>query len=255
MDTREKTPAAKETQAPNGHSRRWLRYLSLPRAILGLTGAAVISGVVAHYLPGVLPAEAKGPAVLTNVLDNTNPPLRIMLPEAPTSLHTRPSPGCASFRPWALGVGGADANETALDLVVQGNTSAPVYVAGLRARILSAVPPRSGVLAVCPSAGTVTPRKIAISLDGGLAGKYITHAGDEPFGFTVGKGETEVFDIGATTHRSDVRWLLELDLVVAGRQRVITISDNGRPFQTTAVGTRRPTVYTWNLQDAWQLTR
>jgi hypothetical protein len=237
--------------ASAARSSKWRSFWSVPRAIAGVAGTAVITGLVAFYVPKVLnPGPSPGPPVETNVLDNTNAGQKVIVTRPPTADRAQPGPGCEGFQSWRATVGGADAGETAFDLVVQGNTSSAVYVAGIRARILSSQPTSRGVLAECPTAGTVTPRKILLPLDSSQAGQYITHGHNSPFGFTVGKGSTEVFDIGAFTRRAYVRWLLELEIVVGGHAQVLTIADHGRPFATAAPPPGLPQ-YVWNFNGTW----
>src|SRR5262249_36343828 len=69
------------------------------------------------------------------------------------------------------------------------------------------------------------------------------------FGFTVQPGETETFNIVAKTARGHYRWVIELDLVVAGDQRTIEISGPGGPFETTAM--QSTTSWQWDYEGSW----
>jgi hypothetical protein len=228
--------------ATTGNAKARARFASvrsLPRAASGLFGAAVITGTVAYFLPRLFSATSSaGPPVKTNVVFGGQTSLAMVLPQA--SLRGGPGAGCEAFREWGLRVGGVDAGESVVSVVVQGNTSDAVYVAGMRAHVLSEGTPAEGVLGVCPSAGTVTPRDVVLDLDASRTGKYVTSGRAAPFGFTLARGETEVFHVTATTRRHAVRWLLELDLVVAGAHRTIVVSEDGRPFATSAYAETLP---------------
>jgi len=52
--------------------------------------------------------------------------------------------------------------------------------------------------------------------------------------FTVGPNETEVFDITAWTTHCYCKWLLELVTTQDGNQKVVTVTDGGDEFETTA---------------------
>ena len=113
----------------------------------------------------------------------------------------RKSPGChASASGWASGLGGIDARKTEFRLVVQGNSSLPVVLDGMSARILRRVVISRPVPVECGTAGNATVRSNQINLDAHppLA-DYRTAYGTKPFAFTLNKGDTEIFDITAVT--------------------------------------------------------
>jgi hypothetical protein len=168
---------------------------------------------------------------------------------------TRPGPGCDTFQSWGRSLGAADAEKTAFDLVVQGNTTSAIYVASLHPRVIAIGPERRGFLATCPTAGVVTPRHIRISLDE-PGGQYITHGQDSPFGqgYTLANGDSEVFDLSAFTRHSYVRWVLDISAIVGGRSVVVTVFDHGKPFVTSAYPPHLPR-YTWDLAANWTQTR
>jgi hypothetical protein len=72
----------------------------------------------------------------------------------------------------------------------------------------------------------------------------------KPFGFTLKKNETEVFEIWAVTAKCYCRWVIELDLVVNGTHAAKTITNKGQPFQTTAWSCCRS--YVW-VGGAWYI--
>jgi hypothetical protein len=161
-----------------------------------------------------------------------------------------PGAGCASFRAWATGIGGADADETTFKLVLQSQANAPTYVAGVRAHVLSKGRPIRGAVVRCPAQGVVTERSVLIDLDRSGDGRYVRSGHRQPFGFTLRRGESEIFKISAGTRAHAVRWLLEVDVVTDGEHRLVTVRNNMRPFLTSAIDPRAG-VYQWNYADAW----
>jgi hypothetical protein len=76
--------------------------------------------------------------------------------------------------------------------------------------------------------------------------------------FTIAPDETEVFDITAHTESCFCRWVLELVTTQDGEEEIVTVDDQGRPFETTAWGgaprweetpAHFPPYYTWNWSD------
>ena len=63
---------------------------------------------------------------------------------------------------------------------------------------------------------------------------------------TVAPGEAVTIDAIATTQTCECLWVLELDVVVEGRQRVVRIDNDGKPFHTSG---GRPGVpeYIWEF--------
>ena len=176
----------------------------------------------------------------------------LMIPKE-TQIVGGPGRSCTNFHPWGTKLGGVPAERTYLRLVVQGRTPSAMLIAGMRAKVVERRRPLVGTQLTCPSAGDAEIRSMDIDLDGASTeAEYRTSKGIEPFGFTLAKDETEVFDIRAVTKKCYCKWFLELDLVVDGKKSVQTISDNGRPFETTM---RSDSLrYEWNYTDTWYLT-
>jgi hypothetical protein len=244
-------PDEKPDEKSGDKKRSWRkRLLSVPGVLGGLVAAAVVSTACAYYLPGLFSqASTATPPLVFDVLDNTAAPFTMIMPQARIA-DGSPGAGCSDFRPWVISQGGEDAGKTSLSLVVQGNTSAPVYVYGIRAVVLSRSSPERGAVVNCPTAGYVTQRAVAINLDTSGDGRYVTKAPDSPFGFTVSQSDLEVFSIAATTTQCNCTWDLQVEAVVNGQEQQFTVTDHGRPFETSAYN-QSAVEYAWNYSNAW----
>jgi hypothetical protein len=214
--------------------------------------AGVISTACAYYLPGLF-SQASTPVqpITLSVLDNTAPPFTMIMPQAHTA-DGSPGPGCGNFRTWVISRDGEDAGTTSLNLVVQGNTDAPVYIYGIRADVLNRSSPAKGPVVYCPTAGYVTQRPVAIDLDTSGDGRYVTKAPNSPFGFTVSKSDLEVFSIAATTTKCDCKWVLQVEAVLNGQPEQFTVTDHGQPFETSAYNPSA-VEFDWNYTNGWQV--
>lgn len=144
-------------------------------------------------------------------------------------------PRCAGFVPWVRSHGGIDGRRTLVRVIVQGVAPTPVLISGLAVRKQLVGPPLRGTPVFCAGAqGEVQIRTISVDLDTTPA-TVLYDFGRRTFGFTLGQGQTEVLDIDAATSRSRIRWTMALQLVVAGRREEVPVSDDGRPFETTAL--------------------
>lgn len=249
-DKESSSPEKEQKSSSDKKKRSWrARLFSVPGALATIVVTGVVSTACAYYLPGLFSqASTPAPPITFSVLDNATPPFTMIVPQA----HTAGSPGseCGNFRAWAISRDGEDAGTTSLNLVVQGNTDAPVYIYGIRAEVLSRNGPAKGTVVNCPSAGFVTPRPVAIDLDTSGDGRYITKAANSPFGFTVSKSDLEVFSIAATTTQCDCKWVLQVEAVVNGQAEQFVVNDHGLPFQTSAYNPSA-VQYQWNYTNTW----
>jgi hypothetical protein len=181
----------------------------------------------------------------------------LMVPRRARIVGGPPGDGCDRFHSWALDRGGVAATDTYLRLVIQGRDANAVLLTALRAKVLERRPPMAGIPLTCGAGGAgATIRYIRLNLDErpavGRHGQMTDDQGfvtGKPFAFTLKRNETEIFDVWASTERCWCRWVLELELVVNGTRATKTLSNNGRPFQTTAWSGHH--VYNW--ADAWYL--
>ncbi|WP_147312511.1 hypothetical protein [Thermomonospora umbrina] len=178
--------------------------------------------------------------------------MRMLVPARPQAAVPVPRRDMCSggFRSWALRLGGSDSEETRVRLDLQGRSTKGVLISSLTARIVAVHPSPAVVGVGCDSAGSASPRDLSIDLDSARpTARYLVKGRREPFGFTLAKAETEVFNITAYTRRPVViEWRLHLDLTVDGKSRPIEIDDHGKPFRTSAAPAERQ--YTWQY-DGW----
>ena len=151
-----------------------------------------------------------------------------------------PPPGpCQEWWAWAKESGGVDAGITKLRLTLIGDESATVVIDALRVAVTKKRDPLDGAYIVCTVGGAeITTRHIAVDLDlfGEPTTRYVRDGGESTgrFGFQLARGEVEIFNIEARAEGSYCEWVAELFLLVDGKRQTISISDEGRPFRTTA---------------------
>lgn len=222
-------------------------------ALASIAATAVIGWAVAYYAPGIVSHNTEGPALLTDVQDDpfaidtfSNLPIQMMLPVNAVSYKTgNPPPNwCSGFHEWGRHLNGADVNATHVRLIVQGSTDKAVIITGIGAQVLKHQSV-SGVYVRCPTAGEAQIRTLNMNLDSPApSAVYLVKGSRNPFGFTLSKGETEVFDLTAVTHSAEMlEWNLVLHLTVDGQDQTIEVQDRGASFRT--IGEHKAKWYDW----------
>jgi hypothetical protein len=241
-------------------SRSWGPFATGRRAAAALGTilvTAIVGWAVTYFAPGIVNPKTDSPPVATNVLDDpaaidifSDDGVQMLLPAGAVTPTTPNPPGrwCNGFHDWGRRLGGADVDATKLRLIVQGTTDKAVVITGLGAHILNRKLV-TGLNVGCPSAGQAQIRVLALDLDSpNPSATHLIRGKRSPFGFTLRKGETEIFDITATTVKPEmVEWNLRLDLTVDGRPQSIEVQDRGAPFRTVAAP--KGSSYDWT--DYW----
>lgn len=167
------------------------------------------------------------------------------LPEADRSKLSPPPPDCRDRRTWAFDQGGADADESRVAFTLRGSRSGEVSLEGMEVRVESRTPAVGGVVAACPvGGGTAEVHGLDVDLDAETVG-FVDAGESVPARITLAEGETEAFDLYATTAQAGqlVEWRLVVT-VVDGENRVpVTIDDSGEAFRT--VGTAGVPMVVW----------
>ena len=141
---------------------------------------------------------------------------------------------------WAHDMGGVDAWDTLIRVVISGKSASPVLLEDLNINVISRRHPPSGTYISYTGLGAaVGTRFVDVDLDSQPPRwQFIgdnSQPTDNPFPLQVTDTEVEVFDIEATTSRCDCTWTAELLYSADGEDGTLSITNGGRPFETTAV--------------------
>lgn len=225
------------------------RFLRAPVIIGTAFLAAVGSFLVTQFAPGVLEAvQGKEPinVIVGSVLNETksgqkgsvwtiNTPNKINPADAPP-----PGSSCDDAKSWLTRLGGASVGTTGLTMLVEGQRSSGVTIKSMQARVLERAKPFTGAQVVCPSAGNQNAVGVGFDLDSPtpvarvLKKIYPLELGEPYFDnyfITLASGEPLAFHITGTTAKSFVRWVIDITIVVDGKERTVTVGGDG--FKTT----------------------
>lgn len=164
----------------------------------------------------------------------TKPPSTLTRPERPLDPEQDPEPTYE----WAYDNGGADIDQTRLELSVVGRRTEAVILTDFRVRV-ERRPPLAGHLVTwksTPSGDALPGRWIHVDLD--RTPPRITlsvQPGGKQWSFPlrVSSAEPEYFYIYAFTTTCGCSWTAELHYVADGKKGVYRIDNNGKPFRTT----------------------
>lgn len=244
---------------------------TVPGKVAAALVTASVGAVVAYFAPGIIDSVTGNDELQINLQTNAGEVdtfddlgSTVVVPFDKTAAGN-PGQGCTDFLPWAAQVGGVRAARSDFRLVVQGG-SEEVYIGGMRARLLERLQPLKGTAFRCPSGGAAEIRSVVIDLDqrgSGASGVWVEGDTEKAISFTVGPGETEVFDVTAHTEDCFCRWILELVTTQGGEEKIVAVDDHGQPFETTAweggsdwedASREDLSYYQWNWDDAWNRT-
>jgi hypothetical protein len=224
---------------------------------------AVLGWAVNHFMP-MLARRAQGrTGALVHlrtdpaIFEAGEPPwigYGFVFPRGKTELGAPPPGNCPEWWAWARNNHGVDADRTKVRLTIIGDSEATVIVEALRIAIVRRAEPLDGALVVCQVGGAdITPRHIAVDLDtfAEAVTSYYDAGGDPTgrFSFAIARGEAEIFNIVAAAGRSYTEWVAELYLLVDGKRQIVHLSDEGKPFRTTASSQLEPLSWTGEKWD------
>lgn len=173
------------------------------------------------------------------------------LPVADPARLSTPPPDCRDRRPWAFSQGGADADESRVAFTLRGSRAGEVSLEAMRVEVESRTPAVGGVVAACPvGGGTAEIHGLEVDLDRETV-RFVDAGESVPARITLEEGETEAFDLYATTAKQGevVKWRLVLTVVDGENREPVTIDDEGETFRT--VGTAGTPMVVWR-SGGWQ---
>ncbi|WP_433221575.1 hypothetical protein ACQP00_21025 [Dactylosporangium sp. CS-047395] len=147
------------------------------------------------------------------------------------------------FRAWARTHGGADPEVTFLKLIVEGRRRSTIRVINVSAVVMDRKEPLSGTLLAAGPEGGGALTQIGFNLD---ENDPVARTVDEDTGEfgkpyfsatetkTLDRGEQEVFQITASTHRAFVQWCVEVKLLIDSKIQTHRKCPESGPLRTTA---------------------
>lgn len=245
-----RTRGQSEGEQPRARSPR------TPTKLAASVVALLLVSAGGHYLGGTFWDHVErilgvaGPAIDVDVITDVDAfrsnavhwPL-FVIPRAAHEVPPPPDPKSYRGRyPWAQQLGGVDAGTSLVRLIVRGARSERVILQELRLKVVARRPPiRTGVLtSPLPLGDQLTTSFYQAQLD--LQSPeldYVTVDGAtvDRFPLELSRGESEVIDIQVYTSACDCDWVVAFDYTADGRQHKYEVTDDGRPFRTTAEAT------------------
>lgn len=222
--------------------------------LLGFTAATALAAIVTWAVDSAISQATKTSPVAVSVQINDSQlpgfddaPVSAIIPMIGKAEPVGPVSCPAFFQ--EIKRGAAVPSPLLLQLVVQSNTSQAVLIDNMTVKVVGRRPPVRGPLLKCTSQGVAQFRSINLNLDTPTRGAvYSVGKRYAPFGFTLQQGETEIFDVTATTTRSYVAFDIDLSVIAGGKPRSITVTDDGRPFEVSASPAE---AWTWGDTDGW----
>ncbi|MEU6955008.1 helix-turn-helix transcriptional regulator [Streptomyces sp. NPDC045714] len=181
-----------------------------------------------------------------------------LVDRGPENLDPPPAP--QDRRGWAESYGGVDAGNMLLQLTVQGTSREAVVLKGMNIRVISrkAPLPWSAYLMGNGCGSGIMPQTFASHLDAGhptlrpvpgTQGDIEVPAVDFPY--RVSSEDVEVFNLDLKAVSYDVTWYLELEWSSGGKEGVLRIDDQGKPFRLSGMKGRPEYLY-GNEEVGWQ---
>lgn len=252
------TPAETSNETPAGW---WNRSSTLAKAGLGIVATAFLGGLGTLVWQVTEDAGREvfddGPisvnvTVEPSVFEAGEPPWTPYFYYIPADLEdlTPPPADCRERRAWAWQLNGSDADETRVAVVLTGMREHQVSINNIALHVAQVTPLTDGVVAACPVGGASADfRGLAVDLDQ----RSVQFVDETPERITLGKGETEGFDIYGSVRESAavIEWWLELDVIDQDERVTVRIDDDGEPFRTAGAAAADISMARWD-DGRWQ---
>jgi hypothetical protein len=157
---------------------------------------------------------------------------------SPTELYelNQLQDGTPGYTDWFRSRGGVDPFSSNVQLVVEGNAEKAVRITNM-SLLKTCRAPLSGTLFESPSAGNEPSILIDFNLDSPNSVAQTVTRQDYFSRYTISlqPGEVQVIQISALTERYYCQYEIQLDVLVGARATVETVTDDGKPFQVSAI--------------------
>jgi hypothetical protein len=240
-------------------------------AVIGVLSAfGVFSAVGTYYVPGLLnwlgggsapttpPSQAVSsapagiPLDFDVVLDRTETPNYVFASSLdPASVPVETLENEQDFRQWADSHGGVLADLQTVRIILRGREQPVVHVDSVSVKVLGRTTPRTGWFNAWTGCGGVAaPRILAVDFDKQPPSTQWLIEGEKADApsFTVSSTEEEVIDIEATSLRDEVQWVVEVRYSALGKDGVLQIDNDGKPFVVTTIANAQAYAYAFDGQ-------
>lgn len=250
------------TNEPSSDDRMSLRdwLFRAPKVVWGLVLAPFVAFAVNYYAPGLFESTSRVVRNNDRILASAEYDEGIyddgwiVALESDFSSDTQPpgQPNCSDVRAWLVERGAVDAGTTYLQVAIEGDSTDPVVIKQIHARVVSRNEPITNTSVGCPSAGAFDvigigfdldeqdPAAKALKKDGTFGGPYFSRKA-----ISLAKNESQVLAVTATTEDCYCQWVLDIAYLVEGQRQVLTVDAGDGPFATTAIAKRYERTYEW----------
>ena len=144
--------------------------------------------------------------------------------------------GAPAYDTWFRSRGGVDPGSSNVQLVVEGNADQPARITNIT-MIKSCEAPLAGTLFYSPPAGSENAILINFNLDSPRSVAKTTGGQDYFSEYTIALalGGVQVIQISAETRLHYCQYSLQLIVLVGSHETVETVTNDGKPFQVSAV--------------------
>lgn len=227
-----------------GGSARWVAGLATAAAVAAVT--TVVTIVVTQHVeaaPGAVirhgpPVRIDSVTVLRTAVQAGTYIFQRSLHLSQPELHSlnELQDGTPAYDAWFRSRGGVDPSESHVQLIVEGNAGQPTRITDIT-MVKSCEAPLTGALFLSPTAGNEgsilinfnldSPRSVAETPNGK---NYFSN-----YTITLQPGEVQVIQISASTQHYYCQYSLQLTVLVGANKSIETVTNDGKPFQVTAV--------------------
>ncbi|MFI5558507.1 hypothetical protein ACIA2T_04445 [Amycolatopsis japonica] len=139
------------------------------------------------------------------------------------------------FDEWSKRHGAVHANKMLVSFIARSTAVEPTIITGARVKVTQRRPPLNGTWVAPDGAGSQPFRQLYANLD--TDPPAITKGGGWTFPLKVSNTDPEAFTIAARSQNCYCLWEIELDMLLPdGESHVVTVNDNGKPFELTSAG-------------------
>lgn len=230
--------------------------------VLSVALVTVVIGVIGLYFFHPFASSKQEPTATPEPISIQNSPIDfiaeqvtapdLVVPESLSQLERPPAANQAqALKDWETKHHAIYANRMAVSFLVRSGQTAPTEILAARVTVDRREAPMSGTWIAPSGAGPQPVRQLYVDLD--ATPSKLTKSGGWDFPLRVSESDPEAFLVTARTKTCRCFWTIELDVQLPdGQSRVVTVNDNGKPFElTSSTNTSAKTYLPASDSDPW----